>query len=246
MPFAAAIARGAVYMKGENYGDVVRVVSFGPSVELCGGTHVDSTGEIGHFVMLAESAIGAGIRRVEGVVSEAADHYVLSVRDRMDEVGSALSTSADHVPEAVERLTVRQRELERRIETLQAQLAAQHAGEYAAAAKEIAGIRYVALEHDDQTVGARDLAESIQQKLPDGVVVIAAPSNGKVSLVVAAGGQAAKKGVSAKDVLAVLMPHIDGKGGGNPAIAQGAGKNAAGINAALAAVPAAIEKAVRG
>ncbi|HZV79443.1 MAG TPA: alanine--tRNA ligase [Candidatus Binatus sp.] len=246
MPFAAAIARGAVYMKGENYGDVVRVVSFGPSVELCGGTHVDSTGEIGHFVLLAESAIGAGIRRVEGVVSEAADRYVLSVRDRMDEVGSALSTSAEHVPEAVERLTARQRELERRIETLQAQLAAQHAGEYAAAAKEVAGVRYVALEHDDATVGARDLAESIQQKLPDGVVVIAAPSNGKVSLVVAAGGQAAKKGVSAKDVLAALMPHIDGKGGGNPAIAQGAGKNAAGINAALAAVPAAIEKAVRG
>ncbi|MBV8172556.1 MAG: alanine--tRNA ligase, partial [Candidatus Eremiobacteraeota bacterium] len=246
MPFAQAIARGAVYMKGENYGDVVRVVTFGPSVELCGGTHVASTGEIGHFVLLGESAIGAGIRRVEGVVSESADRYVASVQDRIDEVGSALSTSAEHVPEAVERLTTRQRELERKVETLQLQLAAQHAGDYAAAAKEVAGVRFVAIENDDATIGARDLAESIRDKLPDGVIVIATPSNGKVSLVVAAGAGAAQKGVSAKDVLAELMPHIDGKGGGNPAIAQGAGKNASGIGAALAAVPAAIEKAVRG
>ena len=94
-------------------------------------------------------------------------------------------------------------------------------------------------------MSARDLADSIRAKLPDGVVVVAAPENGKVSVVVTARRRGVAKGVSAKDVLAAIIPHVDGKGGGNPAMAQGAGKNAAGIDAALAAVPSAIEKAVR-
>jgi alanyl-tRNA synthetase len=224
MPFAEAIARGAVHMKGENYGDIVRVVTFGPSIELCGGTHVSSTGEIGHFVLLGESAIGAGIRRVEGVVSEAADHYVDTMRDAVDEVGHALSTSGDQVPEAVSRLTQRQKELERKVAALQSQLASQRATEYVAGAKEVAGVKYVAVAPGDEAgVGARDLADSIRAQLPDGVVVVAAPENGKVSIVVAAGGAAARKGVSAKDLLAAIIPHVDGKGGGNPAMAPGAG-----------------------
>jgi alanyl-tRNA synthetase len=245
MPFADAIARGVVHMKGENYGDIVRVVAFGPSVEACGGTHVASTGEIGHFVLLGESAIGAGIRRVEGVVSEAADRYVDTVRATVDELGTALSTSTDQVPEAVERLAARQKELERKLAGLQAQLAATRADEYIAHAKEIAGVRYLAVRPSDEAgVSARELAESIRAKWPDGVVVVAAPDNGKVSVVVTASGAASKKGVSAKDVLAAIITHVEGKGGGNPAMAQGAGKNAAGIDAALAAVPAAIKKAV--
>ncbi len=247
MPFAAALSRGVTYMKGEDYGDVVRVVTFGPSIELCGGTHVSSTGEIGHFVLLSESAIGAGIRRVEGVVSESADRYVESVRETVDEVGAALSTSSDQVPEAVSRLSQRQRDLERRLATLQTQLASQRAAQYVADAKEVAGVRYVAVSAGDETgVGAKDLAESIRAQLPDGLVVVAARENGKVSVVVAAGDALTKKGLSAKDVLAAILPLVDGKGGGNPAIAQGAGKNAQGIDAALAAVPGAIEKAVRG
>jgi alanyl-tRNA synthetase len=247
LPFDEAIARGAVYMKGENYGDIVRVVTFGPSIELCGGTHVASTGEIGHFVLLADSAIGAGIRRVEGVVSEAADRYVASVRETVDEVGSSLSATAEQLPEALARLTQRERELERQVTALRTQLAAQHAGEYVASAQEVAGVRYVTVtQHDDAGVGARDLAEQIREKMPDGVVVVAAPQNGKVSLVVAVGNGANAKGVSAKDLLAAIIEHVDGKGGGNPAIAQGAGKKAAGVGAALAAVPGAIEKSVRG
>jgi alanyl-tRNA synthetase len=247
MPFSEAIARGAVYMKGENYGDVVRTVTFGPSMELCGGTHVSSTGEIGHFILTGESAIGAGIRRVEGVVSEAADQYVDGVRDTVESIGLALSTSAEHVGEAFERLTQRERELERKVGTLQLQLAATRADEYIAGAKEVAGVRYLAVRPSEDTgVSVRELAESIRAKWPDGVVVVAAPDNGKVSVVVTSSGAASKKGVSAKDVLAAIITHVDGKGGGNPAMAQGAGKNAAGIDAALAAVPEAIKKAVGG
>ena len=245
MPFAEAIARGAIYMKGESYGDIVRTVTFGPSMELCGGTHVASTGEIGYFVFLGDSAIGAGIRRAEGLVSEAADRYVESVRGTVDELGAALSTSTEQVPEAVERLTQRERELERKLAGLQAQLAATRADDFIAGAKEVAGIGYLAIQpSSDIGVSARELAESIKAKWPDGVVVVAAPENGKVSLVVAASGAASKKGVSAKDVLADIITHVGGKGGGNPAIAQGAGTNVAGIDAALAAVRDAIKKAL--
>ena len=245
MPFAEAIARGAIYMKGEQYGDIVRVVTFGPSIELCGGTHVASTGEIGHFVLTGESAIGAGIRRVEGVVSEAADRWVDSVRETVDSIGVALSTSAEHVPEAFERMTQRERELERKVNALQAQLAAQRADEYINEAKEVSGVPYLAFEPGAEAgVGARELVDSIRAKWPDGVVVVAAPENGKVALVVAAGAAATRRGVSAKDLLASIIVHIDGKGGGNPGLAFGAGKNAAGIAAALAAVPEAIKKAV--
>src|SRR5271165_5294658 len=247
IPFEAALSRGVTYMKGEDYGDVVRVVTFGPSIELCGGTHVSSTGEIGHFVLLSESAIGAGIRRVEGVVSESADRYVESVRETVDEVGAALSTPSDRVPEAVSRLSQRQRDLERKVAALQSQLASQRAAQYVADAKEIAGVRYVTVSADEESgVGAKDLAESIRAQLPDGLVVVAARENGKVSVVVAAGDALTKKGLSAKDVLAAILPLVDGKGGGSPAMAQGAGKNAQGIGAALAAVTGAIEKAVRG
>jgi alanyl-tRNA synthetase len=245
MPFAEAVARGAVYMKGENYGDVVRVVTFGPSIELCGGTHVTSTGEIGHFVLVADSAIGAGIRRAEGVVSEAADRYVDAVRETVDEVGAALSTAVDQVPEAVGRLALRQKELERKIAALQSQLAAQRADEYLASAKEIGGVSYLAVKPSgDVGVGAKELAESIRAKWPDGVIVVAVPENGRVSLVVAAGGAAAKRGVSAKDVLAAIIGHVKGKGGGNATLAQGSGSDAGGIDAALGAVADAIAKAV--
>jgi alanyl-tRNA synthetase len=104
LPFTEAIARGAVYMKGEQYGDEVRVVTFGPSVELCGGTHVASTGEIGHFVLTAESAIAAGIRRVEGVVSEAADDWVGKLRHALEQVGTTLTVPTERLGESVARL----------------------------------------------------------------------------------------------------------------------------------------------
>jgi len=178
-------------------------------------------------------------------VSEAADRYVESVRATVDDIGLALSTSADHVAEAFERLTQRGRELERKVSELQAQLAAQRADEYINEAKEVSGISYLAFQPSaDAGVGAKELVESIRAKWPDGVVVVAAPENGKIALVVAAGGAATRRGVSAKDVLASIIGHIDGKGGGNPVLASGAGKNPAGIAAALAAVPDAIKKAI--
>jgi alanyl-tRNA synthetase len=247
MPFAQAIARGVVYMKGERYGDVVRVVQFGPSVELCGGTHVESTGEIGHFVLLHESAIGAGIRRVEGLVSESADAYDARMRETVEEAGSVLTATAEQLPDAVARMARERRDLEKQIEALQSQLAATQADSLIAKAVAAHGIPFLAVRAPgDDGIGARELADSIRGKWKRGLIVVAGVSDGKASLVVLASQDVADRGVTAKGVLGAIAAHVDGKGGGTPTMAQGGGKNPAGIDAALAAVPDAIESALNG
>ncbi|HET9341623.1 MAG TPA: alanine--tRNA ligase [Candidatus Eremiobacteraceae bacterium] len=247
MPFAEAVTRGVVYMKGERYGDIVRVVRFGPSVELCGGTHVGSTGEIGHFILLSESAIGAGIRRVEGLASESADAYDARIRDAAEEAGSVLTATIEQLPEAVARLARERRDLEKKLAALQSQITAGRASEYIAGAKDADGVGYIALRTlGDEGVDGRELANSIRSKWPSGVIVIASANDGKVSLVVSSSDDVAGKGATAKSIFAALAPHIDGKGGGNATLAQGGGRNADGIDAALDSVPAAISKALRG
>ncbi len=244
MPFAEAVSRGAIYMKGENYGEVVRIVQFGPSIELCGGTHAASTGEIGHFVLLAESAIGAGIRRVEGLVSESADRYDANLKDTVEEAGSALAATPEQLPGAIERLTQRQRELERKIAALSTQLAAGKAVEHLANAKEADGVPYLAVRASAADgVGARELAESIRAAWPIGVLAVGGIDDGRASFLIMVSADLVKQGISAKQLLAAIVGHVDGKGGGSPALAQGGGKNPAGLDAAFAALPDAIRKA---
>jgi alanyl-tRNA synthetase len=246
MPFAEAAGRGAVFMQGERYGDIVRVVQFGPSVELCGGTHVASTGEIGHFVLLSESAIGAGIRRVEGLVSVAADAYVNRVRDAAEDAGSQLTATIEQLPESVAKLARERKELEKKIAALQAQIAGARASEYLSLAQDVDGVRYLAVRAAaDDGVNAKDLADSIRAKFGSGVLAVAGAENGKVALVVTVSADLVQRGLSAKDVFGAIAPHVGAKGGGGPAMAQGAGKNGAGIDAGFAAVPPVIRAALR-
>jgi alanyl-tRNA synthetase len=242
MPFAQAVARGAVFMRGENYGDEVRVVTFGPSVELCGGTHVESTGEIGHFILTAESAIAAGIRRVEGVVSEAADRHWERVRDAVERAGSVLTTPVDRLADSVTRLAQERRELEKRIASLQAELAAASAARHVSAAREHDGVPYLAVRADDASA-VRTLSDAIRSSWPKGVLAVAGTSGGKVSVLVTVSDELVARGVSAQDILAKMMTFVDGRGGGTASLAQGGGRNPAAIDAALAAVPEAIQSA---
>ena len=246
MPFDEAVRRGAVFMKGERYGDVVRVVTFGPSVELCGGTHVDSTGEIGHFVLLSESAIGAGIRRVEGLVSQAADAYVERVRDAAEDAGSILASTVEQLPESVAKLNRDRKELEKRIAALQAQLAQTRASAHLENVQDVDGVAYLAVHAaGDEGVAVKDLAESLRAKFKSGVLAVAGRENGKVGIVVSVSSDLVKRGLSAKDVFAAIAAHADAKGGGSPAWAQGAGKNEDGIAAGFASVPAMIRESLR-
>ncbi|HKW44018.1 MAG TPA: alanine--tRNA ligase [Candidatus Eremiobacteraceae bacterium] len=246
MPFAAATEHGAVFMQGERYGDMVRVVKFGPSIELCGGTHVGSTGEIGHFILLSEGAIGAGIRRVEGLVSAAADAYVNRVREAAEEAGSQLTATIEQLPETAARLARERRDLEKKIVTLQSQLAGTRAAEYLSQVQDVGGVRFLAVRAAaDEGVNAKDLSDSIRTKFGSGVLAVAGGENGKLAVVVSVSPDLVKRGLSAKDVFAAIAPHVDAKGGGGQAMAQGAGKNGAGIEAGFAAVPPLIRAALR-
>ena len=247
MPFAQAAERGAVFMKGERYGDIVRVVKFGPSVELCGGTHVDSTGEIGHFVLLSESAIGAGIRRVEGLVSSAADSYVNRVREAAEDAGSLLTATIEQLPDSVAKLARERRELEKKIASLQGQIAGMRASEHLARAQEVDGVSFLAVRASaDDGVSAKDLADSLRARFASGVLAVAGRENGKVAVIVTVSPDLVKRGLSAKDLFGAIAAHVDAKGGGGPALAQGAGKNEAGIEAGFASVPPLIRAALRG
>jgi alanyl-tRNA synthetase len=245
LPFAEAVARGAIYMKGENYGDVVRVVTFGPSVELCGGTHVESTGEIGHFVLTSESAIAAGIRRVEGVVSEAADRYVTQVRDAAERAGSALGSPVEKLGDSAAHLSQKYRELEKQIAALQAQVAGERAVAYLAAVKDVDGIHYLTVRAED-AAGVRTLSDAIRSRWPKGLLAVAGGDENKVSVLVNASDDLVARGISAQDVLSKMMSFVSGRGGGTAQLAQGGGKNPAGIDTALAAVSDAIRAALRG
>ena len=247
LTFDEAARRGAVFMKGERYGDVVRVVTFGPSVELCGGTHVESTGEIGHFVLLSESAIGAGIRRVEGLVSQAADAYVDRVRDAAEDAGQLLAATVEQLPESVAKLNRERKDLEKRIAALQAQLAETRAAAHLENVQDVEGVSYLAVHAArEEGVTVKDLAESLRARFRSGVLAVAGGENGKVGLIVSVSPDLVKRGVSAKDVFAAIAEHVGAKGGGSPAFAQGAGKDEAGIEAGFASVPPLIRKALHG
>ncbi len=244
MPFAEAIARGAVYMKGENYGDMVRVVTFGPSVELCGGTHVESTGEIGHFIMTSESAIAAGVRRVEGVVSESADRYFAQVHDAAERAGDVLTAPIERLPESVAHLADRNRDLEKQIAALRAELAGQSAVQHLAAVKDVDGVPYLVVRADD-VAGVRTQSDAIRARLRTGVLAVVGSDAGKVSVLVTVSDDLVARGISAQKILAAMMAPVQGRGGGTPAMAQGGGKDPAGIAKALAAVPDAIRASAR-
>ncbi|MDQ2817690.1 MAG: alanine--tRNA ligase [Candidatus Eremiobacteraeota bacterium] len=246
MPLAQAVARGAIYMQGEHYGDIVRVVTFGPSVELCAGTHCDSTGEIGHFVLLSETAIAAGIRRAEGLVSQAADAYVGSLRHAVESASTALSAGADNLPESAARLVRERRELEKKIAALSLRLAQSRVEEYAARAQDVGGVSYLALEVAADGLGLRELAASLRERMTSGILALASKSGSDVSLIVTVSADLLSRGLAAKEILAAMIPHVAGKGGGTPAQAQGAGKNVGGVDAALQAVPEAIRAALHG
>ena len=143
LPIAEAQATGAITMAGEKYGELVRVVSAGPSVEFCGGTHAHSTGELGMFVLLSESSIGSGVRRIEAAVSRAAEAIVERTSDTVAQLAEALATKPDEVVERVARLQNDVRDLQKAFGELKARLAATDAQAYVERARDIGGRRVV-------------------------------------------------------------------------------------------------------
>lgn len=238
---AEASASGAISMAGEKYGEQVRVVHFGPTVEFCGGTHAHSTGELGMFVILTEGSIGTGIRRIEAVVSKAAESYVLEQQELVGALAETLSAKPDELAERVERLQSDVRDAHKTLAEARARLAAADAATYVSRAETIGGKRVVAAlvrEADAETL--KNLSNAMRQKMPDGVVALAGVEGGAVSLLVTVSPDLVKAGLHAGNLLKAAAPLVDGRGGGSPAQAQGGGKKAAGAAEALDAIRTAL------
>lgn len=211
---------------GEKYGDIVRVVDIGGySVELCGGTHVQTTSEIGLFKIVSESAIAAGIRRIEAVAGEAANLFVNRQLDFLASATQRLSCPPEELSKRLDQLLSQKSELEKRLKKIEQKAAGQLAHDLVKNAVEKEGLRIVAAEvNADSPAALRDLGAQVAGELGEGVVILGSPMEGnKVSVAAFASPKAIQSGYKAGDIIRQLTAELGGKGGGKPNFAMGGG-----------------------
>ncbi len=227
---------GATALFGEKYGDRVRVVKMGDcSVELCGGTHLGRTSQIGLFKLVSESSIGAGLRRVEAVTGHAALKYVHEAEDRLHETAHALGSSVVEVVSAAERAVQSAKDAQREIDKLKSRDAADRAGSLAEAAEDLGGVRLVTASLDTADLPTlQKLADGIADKLGSGVVVLAGVADGKVLFVSKVTSDLTAQGFHAGNTLREVAKIAGGGGGGKPEFAQAGGRDASKVSDALA------------
>ena len=230
---------GARALFGEKYEDQVRVVKVEDfSLELCGGTHVRSTGEIGFFNLVAESSIAAGTRRVEALTGEGAEGVVRQQRDLLERMNGLLNAQTDDLPEKLEGVLQRNRELERGIEDLRRRMADLEGAELTSGAQEVEGIKVVATQMEVEDVPAlRTAADGLRESLGSGVGVLGALIKGKVSFIAVVTDDLIKgSGLKAGDIVKGVAQIAGGSGGGKPHLAQAGGRDPEKLEEALAAV----------
>ncbi|GGO84736.1 alanine--tRNA ligase [Marinobacterium nitratireducens] len=247
MDIEAAKEKGAMALFGEKYDQQVRVLSMGSdnfSTELCGGTHVKRTGDIGMLKVVAESGIASGVRRIEAVTGTGAEAYVGHLESTCSEIASLTRGSRDNLTDKVRGMAERNRQLEKELEQLKGKLASLQGGELVGKAVEIKGVKVLVEKLEGvEPKALRDTLDQLKNKLGSGVVVLAVAQDDKVSL--AAGVTKDLTGrVKAGDLIRELSARVGGKGGGRPDMAQGGGSDVAALPAALEAVPSLLEAAL--
>ena len=235
-----AIEAGAMALFGEKYGEEVRVLTMGAdrfSVELCGGTHVSRTGDIGLFLVTSESGVASGVRRIEAVTGEAALAQVAGLSRGMQSVCGALKATPDTAATKVEALRAEVRDLEKEATRLRQKLATSAGGDLTQDAVEIADIKVLAAKIEGATASTlRDTLDQCKNKLGTGVILLAAVEDEKIALV-AGVTQDATDRIKAGDVIKHFAGQLGGKGGGRPDMAQGGGSDVAALPAVLASLP---------
>ncbi|EGO7887343.1 alanine--tRNA ligase [Enterococcus faecalis] len=230
---------GAMALFGEKYGKEVRVVNIGDySIELCGGTHVANTEDIGIFKIVSESGIGAGVRRIEAVTSKEAYQLLQEEERQLKEIATLVkSPQLKEVVTKTEQLQQQLRDLQKENEQLAGKLANQQAGNIFKDVKDVNGVRYIAAQVNVKDMNQlRQLADQWKQKELSDVLVLATAQDEKVSLLAAMTKDMNGKGLKAGDLIKAIAPKVGGGGGGRPDMAQAGGKNPAGIADALAEV----------
>jgi len=238
MDIEAAKNSGAMMLFGEKYGETVRVLSIGSSKELCGGTHVKATGDIGLFKVVAESGVAAGVRRIEAVTGANALAYLQSLEDTVSQAAGALKAPAAELTARIGQTLEQVKALEKEIAALKGKLASSQGDELMAQAVDVKGIKVLAatLEGADAKT-LRDTLDKLKDKLKTAAIVLAAVDGGKVQL--AAGVTADSTGkVKAGELVNFVAQQVGGKGGGKPDMAMAGGTDASALPKALASVQA--------
>jgi len=236
MDIESAQKTGAMMLFGEKYGDEVRVLDIGSSRELCGGTHVSRTGDIGLFKIIAESGVAAGVRRVEATTGEGALKLVQSQQALINQVTGELKAPAHELPAKVAQILDNVKALEKELARLKSKLASSQGDDLAAQAIEIGGIKVLAATLEGADANAlRETMDKLKDKLKSAAIVLAAVSDGKVSLAAGVTSDLLAK-LKAGDLVNHVAGQVGGKGGGKPDMAMAGGTNPANLPAALASV----------
>lgn len=239
---AKAKEMGAMALFGENYGDEVRVVEIGGpfSIELCGGTHVEHSSQIGPVAVLGESSVGSGARRIEAYSGMDSFSYFSKEAAIANALAGEMKTPSDQLPERIAALTERLRAAEKEIENLHKQQLANQTGELLNNAETIGDVKFLGVKLPDGVAGGdlRTMAQDLRGRFGEtaAVIVLASDNGGKVPFVVAATPAAVDKGIKSGAYVGLFGGYIGGKGGGKPDLAQGSGSDAAGIDAGFNAV----------
>ncbi len=237
MDYQAAVDSGAMALFGEKYSDKVRVLRMGDfSVELCGGTHVSRTGDIGAFKIISETGIAAGVRRIEAVTGQNAVTWMEQVESDIQQLAVILKSSPDQLTDKVSQLLERQRQIEKELEQLKGKLASSQGSDLAAEAVDVNGTKVLAahLEGADPK-SLRDILDQLKNKLATAAIVLATVKDGKVSLAAGVTADRTDK-LKAGELVNMVAQQVGGKGGGRPDMAQAGGNAPEGLSAALASV----------
>jgi len=238
MDIEAAKKTGAMMLFGEKYGDTVRVLDIGSSRELCGGTHVHSTGDIGLFKVVAQSGVAAGVRRIEAVTGAHALAYVQTMEDTVNQACATLKSVPAELNHRLEQLLDQVRGLEKDMSALKGKLASSQGDDLLAKAVDVKGVKLLAAALPGADAKAlRDTLDQLKNKLKTAVLVLASVDGEKVQLAAGVTNDTLAK-VKAGDLVNFVAQQVGGKGGGKPDMAMAGGTQPAGLDKALASVQA--------
>jgi alanyl-tRNA synthetase len=236
MSIGDAQKTGAMMLFGEKYGDEVRVLDIGSSRELCGGTHVKRTGDIGLFKIVAESGVAAGVRRIEAVTGEGALALVQQQEQQLQQVADAVKAQPQEAAARIAQIMDNVKALEKELAALKSKLASAQGDELVAQAQDINGVKVLAAKLDGADVATlRETMDKLRDKLKTAAIVLAAENEGKVSLIAGVTADATAK-VKAGELVNFVAQQVGGKGGGRPDMAQAGGTQPEHLAKALASV----------